>query len=126
MRGLILVMVVALLGACSDVDPRYKIAPQKWDDAIIEVQTRPEVLKPGMNEFLLLATTKHGRPVFDMVVYIKATPEGRWEQTMEDGESGVYRRALLTPGTPTLYVKLRKRRTDESTVLKFPLVYGEE
>lgn len=124
MRSLIAVLIAVVLLACSNPDPRYQIAPQKWNDAVIEIQSRPTPVRPGMNEFLVIATLERGKPVSDLVVSLRAGPGDDWQQAIQDGHSGVYRRALRLPGTPNLYVQLRKNMADEETVLEFPLIYA--
>lgn len=83
----------------------------------------PTPVKPGMNEFLVLTTLEHGKPVHDLIVSLRASQDDEWQQAIQDGFSGVHRRALYLPGTPTLYVQLRKKRTDETVVLEFPLTF---
>ncbi len=124
MRSLIIVLITALLSACSEPDPRFQIAPQQWNGIVVEVESRPAPVRPGMNEFLIIATLERGKPVSDLVVSLRAESDGEWQQAIQDGHSGVYRRALRVPGTPSLFVQLRKTRADEEVVLEFPLVYA--
>lgn len=123
MRGLIISLVVVLLAACSKADPRYEIPPQKWNDVVVEVRVRPTPVTPGMNEFLVLTTLERGKPVHDLIIYLRAAEGDEWQQAIQDGHSGVHRRALHLPGTPYLYVQLRKKRSEEVGVLEFPLVF---
>ena len=123
MRGWIIGLVVVLLTACSGPDPRYQMAPQKWNDVVIKVESRPTPVRPGMNEFLVLATLERGKPVHDLIISLRAAAELEWQQAIQDGHSGVYRRALRVPGTPILYIQLRKKMSEETTVLEFPIVY---
>ena len=122
MRGLVIVLLV-LLTACSEPDPRYQIPTQLWDGVVVEIQVRPTPIRPGMNEVMVLTTLERGKPVSNLLVSLRAEKDGEWQQAIQDGHSGVHRRALRLPGTPTLYVRLRKKRTEEVTVLAFPLVY---
>lgn len=126
MRSVIVVLAALWLVACSEPDPRFQIAPQAWNEIKVEVETRPTPIQAGMNEFLIIATLERGKPVSDLVVSLRAQPGAQWQQAIQDGHSGVYRRALRVPGTPTLYVRLRKTRSDEQAVLEFPLVYAGE
>ncbi len=123
MRGWIIGLVVVLLSACSEPDPRYQMAAQKWDDVVIKVESRPTPVRVGTNEFLILATLERGKPVHDLIISLRAEVDDDWQQAIQDGHSGVYRRALRIPGTPTLYVQLRKKMSEKETVLEFPLVY---
>ena len=124
MRGLIVGVFVVLLAACSAPDPRYQIPTQMWNDTVIEVQVMPTPVRPGMSEFLVLTTLERGKPVHDLLVSLRADTSGEWQQAIQDGQSGVHRRALYLPGTPVLYLQLRKKRSDEAAVvLEFPLVF---
>ena len=109
MRRILLALIAVMVGACSEPDPRYLIQPQKWNDIVIEVESRPTPIRPGMNEFLVIATLEHGKPVPDLIVSLRAEPNDEWQQAIQDGYSGVYRRALRLPGTPNLYVQLRSQ-----------------
>lgn len=119
MRRLTLVMVVSLLAACSGESAR--LPPQTWGETEVVVETRPAPVRAGMNEFLVIASDPRGRPERDMVVSLRMDPEGQWRQAMQDGGSGVYRKALLVPaGRQTLYVHLR-RDSGGQTVMEFPV-----
>ena len=122
MRLVITALLALLLTACSAPEGEYQIPKQKWGDVVIEVQSRPTQVKPGtMNEFLVLATTEHGRPVHDLVISLRCAYEP-WQQAIQDGFSGVYRKAVEVPaGVPTIEVQLRKKRTDTEMVMSFPL-----
>ncbi len=124
MRGLIVGLLVMLLSACSAPDPRYQIPVQIWNGVVVEVQVMPTPVRPGMNEFLVLTTLERGKPVSDLIVSLRAEQNKAWQQMIQDGHSGVHRRALYLPGNPVLYVQLRKKRSDEEAmVLEFPLVF---
>jgi len=123
MRGLIVGLFLVLLSACSSPDPRYQIPTQMWNGVVIEVQVMPTPVRPGMNEFLVLTTLERGKPVSDLIVSLRAEQNKEWQQMIQDGHSGVYRRALHLPGNPVLYVQLRKKRSEEAVVLEFPLVF---
>jgi len=123
MRGLIVALFVVLLSGCSAPDPRYQIPTQMWNDVVVEVQVMPTPVRPGMNEFLVLTTLERGKPVADLLVSLRAEPNKEWQQMIQDGHSGVHRRALYLPGNPVLYVQLRKKRSEELVQLEFPLVF---
>lgn len=124
MRSLFLGLFVVCLTACSGPDPRYMMEPLKWGDVVVKVETRPMPVRTGMNEFLVIATTERGRPVFDMIVSLRADHRLDWAQGIQDGHSGVYRKAALVPeGATHLYVQLRKHGTEEGEILAFPLIF---
>jgi hypothetical protein len=119
-RCALVLLVPAMVIACGRSDEAGGLPPQQWGkvDVALEIQPSPPVA--GMNEFLVMATDTRGRPVWDMVVSLRAGAGDDWRQAIQDGESGVYRRALaLGPGPQTLYVELK--RAGEETVLEYPL-----
>jgi hypothetical protein len=118
-RSLCLIVALLLLQACSggDVPP---IPVQHWQGVEIDLETRPLRVRPGMNEFLVIATDARGLPVHDMVVSYRMDAADPWSQTMQDGFSGVFRRAIrVEPGQDHLFVQLRRGK--ESVTLDFPL-----
>lgn len=123
MRTWILGLLVVFLSGCSGPDPRYQMAPQKWNDVVIKVESRPTPIRAGMNEFLVLATLERGKPVHDLIISLRADANAEWQQAIQDGHSGVYRRALRVPGTRILYVNVRKKMAEEGIVLEFPIIY---
>jgi len=125
-RGKYLVLLFLtglLLQACSDSDvPR--LPPQQWQGLEIVLETRPLRVRPGMNEFLVIATTPRGLPGHDMVVSLRMSAKDDWHQTIQDGHSGVFRRAIkVGPGQGSVFVQLK--RGEEFTVLEFPLLLLE-
>jgi len=82
-------------------------AAQKWGDFNLRLETRPEVMRQGMNEFLLIVDRKGQRHIPDLLVQIR-TPSSKWKQAMPDGALGIYRRALLVNDMQhdQLYVRL--------------------
>lgn len=126
MRGGLIFILLALLTACSGTAPGARIPTQEWQNIVIEVQTRPEPIEPGMNEFLILATEERGRPVHDLVVSVRTRQNEPWHQAIQDGFSGVYRRAMDVAASDTeVAVQIRRKETEETTELHFPLHGGE-
>ncbi len=122
MRTVLIGVLAVLLSACGVPDVQFQIPVQKWEDTVIEVQTRPAPVRPGVNEFLIIATLERGKPVHHYVVSLRANESQPWSQAIQDGHSGVYRKAINVPAeSPYLYIKLRKKRSDEQVVLKFDL-----
>jgi hypothetical protein len=117
--GLIM-LVPALLIACSRGPVSGALPPQQWGNVSVAVEISPAPPAAGMNEFLVIATDASGRPAWNMVVSLRAGTEDDWHQAIQDGESGVYRKAIaLRPGPQTLYVELK--RAGEETVLEYAL-----
>lgn len=101
------------------------VMPAKtWEDITIQVETRPPLLEKGMNEFLVIATKTDKRPAHNLVVSLRINDSGPWHQAIQDGEVGVYRRAINTsmPKTDVLFVRLV--RDNREGILEFPL--GEQ
>jgi hypothetical protein len=113
------VLVAAGLVACGTANDAAAPPPQQWGNATIAVQTRPMPPRVGMNEFLVIGTKAGGKPAWDMVVMLRTDDGESWRQAIQDGESGVYRKALpLDAGQQALHVMLR--RGAEETVLEYP------
>lgn len=116
----IALLIAAGLLACGRGNDAAGPPPQQWGKASIAVQTRPIPPRVGMNEFLVIGTDAGGKPAWDMVVMLRTDADENWRQAIQDGESGVYRKALpLGPGQQALQVKLR--RGAEESVLEFPI-----
>jgi hypothetical protein len=119
-RCALALLVPAMVIACGRSDVAGGPPPQQWGKVGVAIETQPSPPVAGMNEFLVIASDDRGRPVWDMVVSLRAGTGDDWRQAIQDGESGVYRRALaLGPGPQTLYVELK--RAGEETVLEYPL-----
>ena len=111
-------MGLVLWGCGSDVSDT--IGRQRLGDMVIEVQCRPAPVTKGMNEFLVLATDVHGAPVHDLLVDLRMKDDAIWQQAIQDGFSGVYRKAV---GVETLQdpLQIRIKRDGVETELQFPL-----
>ena len=120
LRAALILLLLCLSQACSE-DSAYILKPQWWQDVEVMVEIRPSVPRAGMNEFLVVATQKNRRPAFDLIVSLKTEHGKRWEQSIQDGHSGVYRRAIWVqdPKTDVLLVQLQ--RGEERGELRFPL-----
>lgn len=117
------IAATVLLSACGG-DPGVDIPEQRWQDVIVGIQVRPPTPQAGMNEFLVIASDAHQltKPVTDMIVSVRTREDARWRQAIQDGATGVYRRALAVqdPAKQNLYVRLE--RDGKETVLTFPLI----
>ncbi len=121
-KSLFVTVFALLLAACGSPEPQFEIPVQKWEDTVIEIQSRPTPVRPGMNEFLVIATLERGKPVHDLIVELRGAPSDKWRQAIQDGHSGVYRKAVSIPqSSHYLYVQLRRKRTDEAVELTFDL-----
>ncbi len=99
-----------LLASCSLDGASWSAPPQVWNDLSIHVETRPTVLRPGMNEFLIIANRQQHGFSSDLMIDVRTENSG-WKQAMPDGALGVFRRALLVRDVQTdhLYVRLHRK-----------------
>jgi len=118
-RSLELLLLLALLAGCSNngVD---ELPPQQWHHLKISVQTHPAPVEVGMNEFVVIVSRRGVRPRAGYLVSIRTDDRDPWKQTIQDGEIGVFRRALLVrPKQTILQVKVQYK--NEEGILHFPL-----
>ena len=116
-------ILVALLSAClwgCGSDASDTLGRQRLGDVVIEVQCRPAPVTVGMNEFLVMATDVRGAPAHNLLVDLRMKDDEVWRQAIQDGFSGVYRKAL---GVGSLHDQLRVRikRDGTETEFRFPL-----
>jgi len=106
MKKSLLLVCLWLLSSCSAANV-WEPKAQQWGDFNIHLETRPEVMRQGMNEFLLIVNRKGQRHIPDLLIQIR-TPSSEWRQAMPDGALGVYRRALIVNDMKhdQLYVRL--------------------
>ena len=121
---LLFALAIAFTSGC-DRSEAYILVPQYWNEDEILVEIRPGAPSQGMNEFVLVATnSKTGVPGYEYIVSIKMDTDDRWQQMIQDGHSGVYRRAIAVndPVNGVLVAQLRhKREKNKTTELSFPL-----
>ncbi len=113
-------VLILLLGltACGS-DGRGSLAPQQWQGLEVMVETRPAPVEPGMNEFLVIVSKRGIRPREDIIVSLRLSPTDPWHQAIQDGDTGVFRKALrVTPAHHALYVQIRRKQ--EAGELAFP------
>lgn len=100
------------------------IPPQKWQNMDVRVEIRPSPPRMGMNEVLVMVTDERGRPGYDLMVSLRSSDQEKWVQAIEDGQVGVYRRAVeFAPGEKSaLQVQIKNRNAEG--VLRFPVKLG--
>jgi len=107
--------------ACNSGDRAADVPPQKWKDMEVSVESRPSPPRAGMDEFLVMVTDGRGRPAYNLLVSLRTSDQNPWIQAIEDGQIGVYRRAVkVAPGTNSV-LQVQIRRKDAEDVLYFPL-----
>lgn len=106
-------------------DAAYQLIPQAWKNIVVFVEVRPNPPEAGMNELLVVATRRDKRPAYDMIVSVSSTAQAKEVQTIQDGHSGIYRRAVLIddPSKDSIKVHIQSREagSEGDTVLTFPV-----
>lgn len=115
-----LALMFVMMAACGRGGDVAGPPPQSWGKTVVRIESRPIPPRVGMNEFLVIGTEANGKPAWNMRVMLRTGAHDDWRQAIQDGESGVYRKALpLGAGEQIVYVKLQ--RGGEDAVLEFPL-----
>jgi hypothetical protein len=102
-----MIVMGGLLPSCTS-ESVWVAEPQVWGEFSIHFETRPEHIRAGMNEFLIIVNRKGKRHIPDLMVHIR-TDSSQWKQAIPDGALGVYRRAILVGDVhqDKLYLKLK-------------------
>lgn len=79
----------------------------------------------GMNEFWLIISENERRPAHDLIVSIRAGESGPWRQMIQDGHTGVYRRAVAVQDPESQALEVQIKRGAEVGRLHFPLRVSE-
>ena len=115
--------LLALTSGCGK-DAAYLLPPQVWNDTEFLVEIRPGAPRVGMNEFVVISTQTDGAPGYTYVITIKTNLSDRSSQMIQDGHSGVYRRAIEVkdPANEILIVQVvHSKEAELKTELQFPL-----
>jgi len=122
--GLLLVLPLLLVG-CVGGGNTYVLPTKVWKEQKIEVtiQTRPPQIKAGMIEFMVLAAVEGRKPANELVVSLRMEGSEKWNQAIQDGFLGVYRRVVKVrdPARDVIAVRLRVKKSDDEKILYFPL-----
>ncbi len=124
----VLVLFLLAISGCAD-EQAVLLGPQQWQDLEFVVETRPSPVRMGMNEFVVIASREVYKPGVGLIVDIRANEKIAWRQAIQDGFTGVYRRAIRVnnPQTDVLAVHVRRDKKSQSkdkeneTTLYFPL-----
>jgi len=106
--------------SCAD-ENAWAPQAQNWQDLSIRIETRPTVIRPGMNEFLVIANRQQRGFTSDLMVDVRTERSGAWKQAMPDGALGVYRRALPVKDIQSEHLYVRLQRKGEDGELIFSL-----
>ncbi len=112
--------LLALLPGCGGGEAS-SYRPQQWSGLDVALESRPSPPRAGMNEFLVTVTDQHGRPGFDLVVSLRANDTEPWTQAIEDGQMGVYRRAVKIDPAKDRALQVQLQGRNATGVLSFPL-----
>ena len=124
-KWLAIVLLAMLLPGCGD-GTMVILGPQQWQDLEFRVEVHPSPPRKGMTEFVVIASREVYKPGVGLVVDIRVGEKEKWVQAIQDGFTGVYRRAayVADPQTQSLLVQVRRTNKDEKTLLSFPLNQG--
>lgn len=115
-----------LLAACGAEQSR--LPPQIWQDIKVGLETRPAPVVAGMNEFLISAVRASGAAEYNLLVFIRMDEGGAWVQSIQDGHTGVFRRAIAVRGggPQTLHVRLVRDGQEGELRFALPVSVSEE
>lgn len=122
-KVIFILLLFSIVSACGR-GSAYLLPPQTWNDTEFMVEIRPGAPKKGMNEFVVLSTQTDGVPGYNYIITIKTNLNEKASQMIQDGHSGVYRRAIEVkdPATEVLIVQIaHKKEENLKTELQFPL-----
>ncbi len=107
-----------LAAGCGQSTP---LPSQTWNGIEFTLETRPSPPRPGVNEVLVLTRGPDRRPVHDLLLQLRAGDDGAWVQAIQDGNIGVYRRALALGAAPHGVLYLQVHQGAQGGLLSFPL-----
>jgi len=133
MNKLILLCALLFITSCTTEIPTSPTT--KWGDYTFRLEARPPVIVEGMIEMLTIVNYKEKLRGWDLILYYRIGPTGKWVQAIQDGHTGVYRRAMKIndPASDVLHVHVKRNQTPEEkeknearkeTVIEFPLDYS--
>lgn len=117
----LLSLLVINLAACSGGSEQISIPSQHWKDAEIRIETHPNPPLAGMSEIVVIVTGPHGRPIPDLTVSLRGNDSMQWVQAIQDGNIGVYRRAIDIGDGESIALQVRLQQGMHEKVLLFPL-----
>ncbi len=115
LAGLMLGMVLAACGG----EESQQLPPQHWQGMEVRVEPRPSPLHDGSSEFLVMVTDNRNKPAYNLVISLRTSDSEPWKQAIEDGQVGVYRRAIKADPGAVLQVQVRRGEAED--VLRFQL-----
>lgn len=119
MKSIWLLLTMWLLVGCAP-ENLPTLPEQQWQDVTVHIEARPTPLESGTSEFWVILNDPRGLPVFDVMVNLRADA-GEWQQAIQDGHTGVYRRAVLVRNPASANLTVRLRRREQTGELIYPL-----
>lgn len=113
-------LALGLLAACG-ANTAQDLPPQRWQDLEVQIESRPNPPRAGMNEFLVMVNDSRGRPAHDLVVSLRTGDADAWKQAIQDGQVGVYRTAVKVESGVNSVLQVQLQGKDAEGVLRFPL-----
>jgi hypothetical protein len=120
-RSVLLCLLLINLAACGGESGQLSIPSQHWKDADVRIETHPNPPLAGMSEIVVIATGPHGRPIPDLTVSLRGNDSMQWVQAIQDGNIGVYRRAIDIGDGESVALQVRLKQGADEKVLLFPL-----
>ncbi len=124
MRYILGLVLMISLAACSEIEqPSVNIPVHEWAGIRIRIETHPEPVRAGMNEFVVIINDqlKGIRPAHDYIVSLRTSAQFPWRQAIQDGHSGVYRRAIALDKVENAVLQMHIEKDDSATTLRFLL-----
>ncbi len=94
---------------------------EHWRDLRIHVESRSYSAVPGMREMLVFVNRGAVVPAWDCRIDLRTSDADSWQQAIEDGRVGVYRRAAPVDQDHSV-LQVRIRAEGSETVLRIPLI----
>jgi hypothetical protein len=113
--------MAAGLAACNDEIEPPAIPAQHWKEMDVRIETHPNPPLVGASEVAIIVTGVRGRPVYDLIISLRADDSAPWVQTIQDGHIGVYRRGVSLGFRENAVLQVRIQHGEEQQVLLFPL-----
>ena len=120
-RALLGAAIPLLLTACGSDETQMAVKP--YGQYSVAIATHPSPIEAGVNEVVVIITgPRHHRPLWNALVRLRALPNTNWVQAIEDGHTGVYRRAVdFGAPTPTGPLHVEIEENGKATEIDFPL-----
>ena len=119
----IMAVLCLLLIACG---AESRLPTQVWQDVTVGLESRPAPVVAGMNEFLVSAVRASGAAEYNLLVSIRMSDDQPWVQAIQDGHTGVFRRAVAVRGDAPHTLRVRLVREGQEGVLAFELPAAKE